>query len=254
MRVDADAGEGELRHVGLGHDHRAGGAQTAAPPVHRRKRRRLLGQHPGAGPRRLSGDVEQVLEADDHAVERAQRGAGAGTRIGRVGSRARRLGIDREARARALAARIGDSVQRCSSGRGTWAWSWDGGGLLLTLHHSAAMGGPHSRPEARIADEWLPHPQREQRTIMRQTLIIAAAIVPLLAAPSPAHAQSTTLTGAAVGLGTGAVIAGPPGALVGGIVGGVIGASAERPRYVYGFGPAHVCWRDRRGIRHCRWR
>jgi osmotically inducible lipoprotein OsmB len=62
------------------------------------------------------------------------------------------------------------------------------------------------------------------------------------------------LTGAAVGLGTGAVIAGPPGALVGGIVGGVIGASAERPRYYYPYGPIRTCWRDRRGIRHCGWR
>jgi osmotically inducible lipoprotein OsmB len=85
---------------------------------------------------------------------------------------------------------------------------------------------------------------------MRKSLIIAATIAPLIT-PAPADAQSTTLTGAAVGVGTGAVIAGPPGAVVGGIVGGLIGASAERPRYYYAYGRA--CWRDRRGVRHCRW-
>jgi len=89
---------------------------------------------------------------------------------------------------------------------------------------------------------------------MRTTAVFAAALAaPLLAAPTSLHAQSTTLTGAAVGFGTGAVVAGPPGAIVGGIVGGVIGANAERPRY-YGYGPAWVCWHDRRGIRHCGWR
>ena len=53
MRIDADAGEGELAHVGLGDDHGAGRAQ---PPHHRRVgrgRRRSSASIARAGARRL---------------------------------------------------------------------------------------------------------------------------------------------------------------------------------------------------------
>ena len=89
MRIGADAGKGELGHIGLGDDHRAGGAQ---PPHDRRigdGRRRFLGEDFRAGAGRLAGDVEQILDADDGAVERAERHAARGARIGRIGRGAR---------------------------------------------------------------------------------------------------------------------------------------------------------------------
>ena len=112
MRIGADAGKGEFGHVGLGDDHRAGRAQ----PLHHRRigggRRRLLGENLRAGAGRLAGDVEQILDADDDAVERAERGAARGARIGGIGRGAGGLRIDREAGARALPLRIGDARKR----------------------------------------------------------------------------------------------------------------------------------------------
>jgi osmotically inducible lipoprotein OsmB len=77
-----------------------------------------------------------------------------------------------------------------------------------------------------------------------RTLIFATAAMLMLAAPAGAQSQRT-LTGAAIGAGTGAVVAGPPGAVVGGVVGAVVGGPRLSRR---------VCWRDKRGVRHCRWR
>ncbi len=111
MRIGADAGEGEFGHVGLGDDHRAGLAQ---PPHHRRiggGRLAFVGQHLRAGARDFAGDVEQILDGDDGAVERPERDAGLGARIGRLGGGARRVAIDGEAGARALALRIVDARQ-----------------------------------------------------------------------------------------------------------------------------------------------
>ena len=50
--------------------------------------------------------------ADDGAVERPERNAGAGARIGGVGGGARGLAIDGEAGAHALAAQVVDAHQR----------------------------------------------------------------------------------------------------------------------------------------------
>lgn len=87
---------------------------------------------------------------------------------------------------------------------------------------------------------------------MRRSCLIGTTFVALAMLPAAATAQERTVTGAAIGAGTGAVIAGPPGAIVGGVAGAVIGG----PRIS---GRTHaratrVCWRDRRGHRHCRWR
>ena len=112
MRIGADAGEGELGHVGLGDDHGAGRAQ---PPHDRRiggGRRRLFGEDFRAGPRRLAGDIEQILDGDDGAVERPERHAGGGARIGRIRRRPRRLGVNGQTDARALPVRLGDPEQR----------------------------------------------------------------------------------------------------------------------------------------------
>ena len=63
-----------------------------------------------------------------------------------------------------------------------------------------------------------------------------AALTATFSSPATA-ASNRTLTGAAIG--TGAVVAGSPGAVVGG------------PRIG---GSERVCWRDRHNRKHCRWR
>ena len=47
--------------------------------------RRFLGKNFRAGAGRLAGDVEQILDADDGAVERAERGAASRPGIGGIG-------------------------------------------------------------------------------------------------------------------------------------------------------------------------
>ena len=80
---------------------------------------------------------------------------------------------------------------------------------------------------------------------MRKMWVIGAAIVALTSASLGASAQERAVTGAAIGAGTGAVIAGPPGAVVGAVVGG--------PRLSRHY-DRRVCWYDHRGFRHCNWR
>lgn len=82
---------------------------------------------------------------------------------------------------------------------------------------------------------------------MRKTLTAAGVLVACsLAVPIEASAQSRAVTGAAIGAGAGAVIAGPPGAVVGGVVGATVGGP-KLPR-----SKPVSCYRDRRGVRHCR--
>ena len=111
MRIGADGGKGKLGHVGLGDDDRAAvrsRCTTGASAV------------AGAAPRRefssrrgwLAGDIEQVLDADDLAVERAERGAARRPGIGGVGGGAGRLRIDREAGPHPLTVRIGNAGER----------------------------------------------------------------------------------------------------------------------------------------------
>ena len=112
MRIGADGAEREFGHVGLGDDHRTAGAQA---PHHRRvggRRLSLVGEDFGAGARRLAGDIEQILDADDHAVERAERYARFGAGVGRIGSGARGLGVNRQAGFGALPFRIVDAGER----------------------------------------------------------------------------------------------------------------------------------------------
>src|SRR5262249_4647244 len=65
-----------------------------------------------AGAGRLAGHVEQILDADDGAVERTEAHAGTRARIGRVSLEARGGPIDREAGARPLPFGIGDTGKR----------------------------------------------------------------------------------------------------------------------------------------------
>ena len=112
MRIGADGGIGELGHVGLGDDHRAGGAQPAHHDGVDIGRRRLFGEDFRAGAGRLAGDIEQILDADDRAVERPLRYAVRGAGVGRIGRGARGVGIDRKAGPRPLPVRVGDAGQR----------------------------------------------------------------------------------------------------------------------------------------------
>jgi osmotically inducible lipoprotein OsmB len=83
---------------------------------------------------------------------------------------------------------------------------------------------------------------------MRRILIAGAVIcATFLTISTAASADERKLTGAAIGAGVGALIAGPAGA-----VGGVIaGYWLEGPRVT---GRSYrTCWYDRDG-RHCRWR
>ncbi len=112
MRIGADAGIGELGHIGLGHDHRAARPQAAYRGRVGGSRLALLGQQFGAGARHFAGDVEQILDADNGAIERPQRNAGTGAGIGGIRRRRRRLAIDGETGAPTLAFWIGDAVKR----------------------------------------------------------------------------------------------------------------------------------------------
>jgi uncharacterized membrane protein len=84
-------------------------------------------------------------------------------------------------------------------------------------------------------------------------LLLATALLASPAIVTPAIAQSSrTLAGAAIGAGTGAIVAGPPGAVVGGVIGAVVGAPPA-PRRVYLRPVRHRCYFDPEGYRHCRW-
>jgi hypothetical protein len=82
---------------------------------------------------------------------------------------------------------------------------------------------------------------------MRKLLLIGATCVACAAAAVPTRAaQEQTLTGAALGAGTGAIVLGPVGA----VLGGVIGASVGGPRITTR--GRWSCRYDRHGRRHCR--
>ena len=81
-----------------------------------------------------------------------------------------------------------------------------------------------------------------------RSMIKAGMLVLTLAVAMPVVAQAGTLEGVAIGAGSGAIIAGPPGAVVGGVIGGVVGG----PNIV-GHRHRH-CWINRNGYRRCAWR
>ena len=84
---------------------------------------------------------------------------------------------------------------------------------------------------------------------MRRNILIASALLSLAVATtlgaSQAQAGDRLWTGVAIGAGTGAIVAGPPGAVIGGVIGGMVGGPSVRRGGRY-------CWNDRRGQRHCR--
>ena len=110
MRVDADAGIGELGHVGAADHDEAGPAQ---PRHHGRigfRRRRIL-QRARAGAGHLALDVEQVLDRDGNAGIGRRRGLGLAQPVHRFGGLDRGFLIDMDEGADALARGIGDPGQ-----------------------------------------------------------------------------------------------------------------------------------------------
>jgi hypothetical protein len=80
---------------------------------------------------------------------------------------------------------------------------------------------------------------------MRKIMIAGIVALAFSVASHAAVAQERILTGAAIGAGVGAVLAGPPGAVVGGVLGASVGGPRLYRRY-------QECWYDRAGMRHCR--
>jgi osmotically inducible lipoprotein OsmB len=81
--------------------------------------------------------------------------------------------------------------------------------------------------------------------LMRKFLVMSFAAVAFSVGTGDAMAIKTkTITGAAIGAGAGAVVAGPPGAVVGGAAGAVIGGPNLPPARRH-------CWKSH-GVRHCR--
>ena len=138
MRIDAEAGEGEFRHVGAAQRHEAGGEH----PLHdgrMRCRRRCIGQGARARRRRFAGDVEQVLQADRNAGVAAGLTARPAQRVHRIGCCARLLGVNLDERACAFTVRVGNAGQalfhQCAAGGAAVGQVL---GVLLDRAHDAA--------------------------------------------------------------------------------------------------------------------
>jgi hypothetical protein len=104
--VGTDAGESEFDHVGLRNNHRACGAN----PVHHRRVGCCgwsIDEHLGPRAGRLTGDIEQVLDAEYRAIEWTKRYAGTRSGIRPVGGVASDLRIHSEAGTGTLALWIG---------------------------------------------------------------------------------------------------------------------------------------------------
>ena len=87
---------------------------------------------------------------------------------------------------------------------------------------------------------------------MRKFTVLLGALALAAALPAAAADRERTLTGAAIGAGAGAVVAGPVGAIAGGAIGATVGGPrvSHRPYRVVRH---RVYWRDRYGHRHWRW-
>jgi osmotically inducible lipoprotein OsmB len=81
---------------------------------------------------------------------------------------------------------------------------------------------------------------------LRGKVCAGVAMLALAAMSQQVNAGEKHVTGAAIGAGIGAILAGPPGAIVGGAVGAVVkGPRITRRRY---------CWTGKSGREYCEWR
>jgi hypothetical protein len=81
--------------------------------------------------------------------------------------------------------------------------------------------------------------------VMRKLFFVGATIAACAIVPVNSDAGERHVTGAAIGAGLGAIVAGPPGAIVGGAVGAVLKGPRITRRH---------CWTARSGRRYCEWR
>jgi osmotically inducible lipoprotein OsmB len=81
---------------------------------------------------------------------------------------------------------------------------------------------------------------------MRKTLI-GIAVIATLSFSSAANAgpSDSTVSGAAIGAGTGLLVAGPVGAVAGGLIGATVGGPTGRPH--------RRCWTEFNGARRCKY-
>jgi osmotically inducible lipoprotein OsmB len=80
----------------------------------------------------------------------------------------------------------------------------------------------------------------------RGPLVAGLMLAGLVSASHQLSAGERHVTGAAIGAGIGAIVAGPPGAIVGGAVGAVVkGPRVTKRRH---------CWRGKSGREYCEWR
>ena len=107
MRVDAEAGEGELGHVDAAHRNETGG-EHAGDDRGVGFCRRSVGKHGGTGGGGFSGDIEQILQRDRDSGVAAGGAAGGAQQVGGVRHGAGLLGMDLDERPASLAVRVGD--------------------------------------------------------------------------------------------------------------------------------------------------
>ena len=80
---------------------------------------------------------------------------------------------------------------------------------------------------------------------MRKTIIGIAALAMLsFASAANAYTRDSTVSGAAIGAGTGLLVAGPVGAVAGGLIGATVGGPTGRPH--------RRCWTEFNGVRRCK--
>ena len=132
MRIEAEPGIGELGQVELADRHHAGRRRVGdAGEVGGLCR--PAGEELRAGGGRRAGDVEQVLPADRHAVERRQRRADLVASLSLPGLRPRAGGSDGDEDVVAL--RLGDALEQAFG-------QLDGAGLARAVGERDARCGP----------------------------------------------------------------------------------------------------------------
>ena len=111
MRIEPHAGKGELRHVGAPDDDEPLGFE----PGNRHRvgpGGRRIGQHPGARPRHLAGQIEQVLGRERNAGKPRRRPPGLAQAVDQIGGAKCSLRIDRDEGPGAFSGRIADGRER----------------------------------------------------------------------------------------------------------------------------------------------
>src|SRR5205823_6044518 len=108
-RVEADAAEGELDHVGAADEDRAGGAQ---PRYRGRIRLCPLLQDPGAGPRHVARDIEEILQRYRQPVDARAAHPALSQPVGVIGVGSRLAFVHLEERARPFPIGRGDARER----------------------------------------------------------------------------------------------------------------------------------------------